>query len=90
MQEHFPDNVHPDPVGAPKIAETVYKAITGQESSHRMQAFPGFKSEWNGCDRYDFQFKGRDAIVVVPKQAAKGNPWIWRPAFFNAFPSRCV
>lgn len=87
MKEHFPDNVHPDPVGAHKIAETVYKAITGQESSHRMQAFPGFKSEWNGCDRYDFQFKGRDAIVVVPKQAAKGNPWIWRPAFFNAFPS---
>lgn len=43
--------------------------------------------EWNGCDRYDFTFKDRQAIVVVPKQAAKGNPWIWRPAFFDAFPS---
>ncbi len=45
------------------------------------------KSEWNGCDRYDFTFKDRQATVVVPKKAAKGNPWIWRPAFFDAFPS---
>ena len=27
------------------------------------------------------------ATIVVPKKAAKGNPWIWRPAFFDAFPS---
>lgn len=87
LEEHFPDGVHPDPTGANKIAETVYKMITGKETHHKMQAFPGFKSEWNGCDRYDFTFKGRQTIVVVPKKAAKGNPWIWRPAFFNAFPS---
>lgn len=43
--------------------------------------------EWNGCDRYDFTFNDRQATVVVPRQAAKGNPWIWRPAFFDAFPS---
>ena len=43
-------------------------------------------SEWQGCDRYDFKIAERDAIVVVPAQAAPGRPWIWRPAFFNAFP----
>lgn len=43
--------------------------------------------EWNGCDRYDFTFKDRQATIVVPKKAAKGTPWIWRPAFFDAFPS---
>ena len=43
--------------------------------------------EWNGCDRYDFTFKDRQATVIVPKKAAKGNPWIWRPAFFDAFPN---
>ena len=32
--------------------------------------------EWNGCDRYDFTFKDRQATIVVPKKAAKGNPWI--------------
>lgn len=45
------------------------------------------QAEWNGCDRYDFTFKDRQATIVVPKKAAKGNPWIWRPAFFDAFPS---
>lgn len=87
MEENFGDKVHPNPAAAHKIAETVYKAITGKEATQTMQAFPGFKSQWNGCDRYDFTFKGRNAIVVVPKKAAKGNPWIWRPAFFDAFPS---
>lgn len=42
---------------------------------------------WNGGIRHDFTFEGREAIVVEPVQAAEGNPWIWRPAFFDAFPS---
>ena len=45
------------------------------------------KSKWHEGDRYDFKFQGRDAIVVVPQKAAAGNPWIWRPAFFEAFPA---
>ena len=49
--------------------------------------FPGTKSKWEGCDRYDFKVEGRDALVVIPQEAAPGNPWIWRPAFFGAFPS---
>jgi pimeloyl-ACP methyl ester carboxylesterase len=49
--------------------------------------FTGKTSEWDGCRRYDFTVSGRNAIVVVPQKAAKGNPWIWRPAFFGAFPS---
>ena len=51
------------------------------------QGFPGEKSSWEGCDRYDFKVEGRDALVVIPKEAAPGRPWIWRPAFFGAFPS---
>lgn len=49
--------------------------------------FPGKQSEWNGGTRYDFHVQGRDAILVVPQKARPGNPWIWRPAFFDAFPS---
>ena len=45
------------------------------------------KSKWYEGDRYDFKFQGRDAIIVVPQKAATGNPWIWRPAFFDAFPA---
>ena len=51
------------------------------------QVFPGEKSSWEGCDRYDFKVEDRDAIMVVPAKAAPGKPWIWRPAFFGAFPS---
>jgi len=42
---------------------------------------------WNGCSRYDFKVLDRDAIVVVPEAPAPGRPWIWRPAFFGAFPT---
>jgi pimeloyl-ACP methyl ester carboxylesterase len=49
--------------------------------------FEGTKSQWSGCDRYDFQCDGRKAIVVVPKQPAPGNPWLWRGEFFGAFPT---
>lgn len=87
MEEHFPDKIHPDAVGAHKLAATIYKALTGKDTGHVTQAFPGRKSKWNGHDRYDFTVNGRDAIVVAPQQPAKGNPWIWRPAFFDAFPS---
>ncbi|NDV96246.1 hypothetical protein D0T84_15195 [Dysgonomonas sp. 521] len=38
-------------------------------------------------ETHQFTFKDREAVVVVPKVAAEGNPWIWRPAFFGAFPS---
>lgn len=87
MPQNFPDAVHPNEAGAIVMAATVYKALTGKEIEHTMQAFPGRKSSWNGYDRYDFKYRGRDAIVVCPQQAAPGKPWIWRPAFFGAFPS---
>lgn len=87
MPENFPDRVHPNTAGAHRMAEFIYEALTGKKASAEIQAFPGIKSQWNGCDRYDFKFRDRDAIIVAPKQAAKGNPWIWRPAFFDAFPS---
>ena len=38
-------------------------------------------------DRYDFEFNGQPAIVVVPKQALPGKPWAWRGEFFGAFPN---
>lgn len=87
MRNLFPDKIHPNPEGAIVLAETVYESIKKEKRHHTMQAFPGVKSKWEGYDRYDFKFKNRNAIVVVPKKAAPGNPWIWRPAFFAAFPS---
>lgn len=44
------------------------------------------KAQWNGYDRYDFSVGGREALMIVPKVPAEGNPWIWRAEFFDAFP----
>lgn len=49
------------------------------------EPFPGIKSKWEGFDRYDFQVAGRNAIVVVPKQALPGRPWAWRGEFFGIY-----
>jgi CubicO group peptidase (beta-lactamase class C family)/pimeloyl-ACP methyl ester carboxylesterase len=50
------------------------------------KTFPGVKSVWNGFDRYDFTCDGRKCIVVTPKKAAEGRPWIWRARFFGHEP----
>lgn len=87
MEDLFPDKIHPNEKGATAIAEVVYQTLTGEKKTYIPQAFPGFKSEWSGHERYDFLFNERDVIVVTPEKAAKGKPWIWRPAFFDAFAS---
>ena len=52
--------------------------------------FPGKKTAWHGFDRYGFAVDGRQCCVVVPKQAAKGKPWIWRARFFGHEPQTDV
>ena len=86
--EYLSDKIHPNNQGSAAIAAEIYKSITGKPAPKYdlNKAFPGKKSQWEGCDRYDFTLMGRHAIVVVPKKAANGRPWIWRPAFFGAFP----
>ena len=49
--------------------------------------FPGKKSVWNGYDRYDFQVDGKNVLVVTPKQAAPGKPWVWHGEFFGHKPA---
>lgn len=48
---------------------------------------PGLtESDWRGWKRLDFVVEGRPALLVCPKQAAEGRPWIWRTEFFGHFP----
>ena len=44
--------------------------------------FEGKKSSFHGFDRFDFDFEGKPAIVVIPKEASPGRPWVWRARFF--------
>lgn len=62
------------------------KAGNGQMSPEEV-CVSAAESKWESCKRIDFKWNGRDAIIVFPEKAAPGNPWIWRPAFFGAFPS---
>ena len=48
---------------------------------------PGKKSSWNGFDRYDFEVGGKPALVVMPREAAPGKPWVWHGEFFGHKPA---
>jgi len=52
--------------------------------------FAGARSSFHSYDRYDFSYAGRPCIVVVPKRAAAGKPWIWRARFFGHEPQTDV
>jgi pimeloyl-ACP methyl ester carboxylesterase/lysophospholipase L1-like esterase len=43
-------------------------------------------SVWNGHERLDFVHEERAALLVRPKSAAPGRPWIWRTEFFGHEP----
>lgn len=43
-------------------------------------------SEWGGFTRHDFKFENRSALIVLPKNPARGAPWIWRTEFFGHEP----
>ena len=43
-------------------------------------------SEWQGYQRREFVVDGRNCLLIVPKAAAAGQPWIWRTEFFGHEP----
>ncbi len=49
--------------------------------------FPGKQSEWNEFKRYDFEIGGKNVLVVAPKEAAAGQPWVWHGEFFGHKPA---
>ncbi len=46
----------------------------------------GETSVWQGFVRSDFAVDGRPCLLVQPKAAAPGRPWIWRTEFFGHEP----
>lgn len=44
------------------------------------------ESIWNGFKRIDFQFEGRDAILVFPAEANENKNWMLKTEYFDAFP----
>ena len=66
-------------------ASVVLLLLLGFAASAADAAFPGKVTQWMGQDRHDFDFNGKTATVVVPKEPLPGKPWAWRGEFFGAF-----
>ena len=45
------------------------------------------ESCWNGFKRIDFEFQGRKAILVFPKEENKTDKWMLKTEYFDAFPA---
>jgi len=60
---------------------------TMAQTSAPAAAFPGKQGQWSGYTQYTFTCAERSAVVVEPKEAAPGKPWLWRGEFFGAFPT---
>ena len=44
------------------------------------------ESIWNGFKRLDFEFNGRECILVCPKEVCEGKKWLYRTEYFGAYP----
>lgn len=44
------------------------------------------KTKWNGFDRLDFIFEGREAILVLPERPMEARHWVLKTEYFDAFP----
>jgi len=65
------------PVAAPKVAPP---KVTPPWPGRKGKDFSG------GFTRHDFKLDSVRCIVVSPKKAAPGKPWIWRARFFGHQP----
>ena len=73
---------------AQQAAASILEAIetSGETQGPPPSSFPGEKGMWFGYDHYGFTVDGRSCLVVAPKVAAAGKPWIWRAQFFGHEP----
>jgi lysophospholipase L1-like esterase/pimeloyl-ACP methyl ester carboxylesterase len=71
---------------SPALLPPSSSSNTSTASSSSPALFPGKRTDWNGFDRYEFDWNGKAASIVAPKQAASGKPWVWHGEFFGHKP----
>lgn len=45
------------------------------------------EERWNGFKRINFEFEGREAILIAPEQANEEKNWLFKTEYFDAFPN---
>ena len=80
---------HPDEVR--RIRDYLRTARTENPAWPAPASVPAVKTTvWEGYERDEFAVDGRNALVVRPRAAAPGRPWIWRTEFFGHEPQADV
>ncbi|EMI19394.1 putative secreted protein [Rhodopirellula maiorica SM1] len=59
------------------------RPLTTELQSQGIESTTG---EFHGFTQYNFKLDGVDCKIVSPKQAASGNPWVWRARFWGHEP----
>lgn len=77
-------------IPAPQFSRGLLVSITMQIAFAAVacsaESWPGQPTDWNGFSRYDFEVEKKAVLVVVPHQAAPGQPWVWHGEFFGHKP----
>jgi len=70
------------------LADAQLRAAQFESKIREVSApFPGKRGTWEGFERYDFEVDGRPVLVVLPRVAASGKPWVWHGEFFGHKPA---
>lgn len=90
QEENTPDKIHPNKVGARRMAELIYENIVRQKEFgfdiFSKIDIPQKITSYYGFACATFIMNGRECKVVEPKWSAKGRPWIWRARFWGHEP----
>lgn len=86
------DKIHPNAAGDGFIAARLKEFI--KQKTKPVSSLAGIeglefktkKTSFYGYNCFQFDFKGREAKIVVPKRVAIGKPWIWRARFWGHEP----
>lgn len=86
----FPDQIHPDALGAGRLARMIYEQVVlDTDVGFEIQpALPGEteRFSFHGYRGFNFKHNGAACKVVEPMVAAEGRPWVWRARFWGHEP----
>lgn len=83
---------HFDADGMMELGKRFSQGFFGVDAAHRTPDFSGLIPsgaavfDFHGYQGYDFEFRNRNAKIVVPSYPAPGYPWIWRARFWGHEP----
>jgi len=84
----FPDGLHPNALGAQRMAEYLFQVISAERDAAFSFTPPGgsLPRSYHGYRQYDFKHQGHPCRVAAPKRTAKGAPCIWRGYYWGHQP----